>query len=209
MINSLAKWIWREGDPQKNEFVYFEDTFNYKGGKLTLSICAETDYIAYVNGKEVAFGQYAGYPDLKFFDETDITEYAERGENKLSLTVRYEGVNTATHIDDGAGVIFSVESEDRCLVFSSESTLSALDERYVSGSVRQVTRQLGLSVDMKCGTHGALNRSVIQDKTKNIRKRPIKKCVIGDAVKAHPLRNGLYDLGREYAGYLYFKYKSW
>ena len=73
MINDSAKWIWRDGEPAKNEFVRFEGSFSYSGGTALLSIAAETDYIAYVNGCEAAFGQYAGYPELKFFDEVNIS----------------------------------------------------------------------------------------------------------------------------------------
>ncbi|MBR2465958.1 MAG: hypothetical protein IKB38_03395 [Clostridia bacterium] len=208
MINEKAKWIWRKGNVTKNEFVRFEDSFDFCGGKAFLKIAAETDYIAYVNGREVAFGQYAGYPDLKFYDETDISEYCREGENTLSLTVRYEGLDSSTHIDDGAGVIYAVESGDRVLAHSSEKTLSLLDSRYVSGEPRFITVQLGYAADMRVAEAPELMPSVVIEKSCKLVQRPVKKTVLGERKAAREIREGLYDLGCEDAGYLYVKYKS-
>ena len=204
-INNAAKWIWKAGEQVKNDFAYFEDSFEFSGGSSFLKICAESDYIAYVNGKEVSFGQYAGYPDLKFYDEIDISDYCKSGTNRLALTVRYEGINSGTHIDDGAGVIYTVEAGEKLLAYSSESTLSACDEGYVSGEERIITVQLGLAADMKIGTHGTLSPSITVEKTRNFKKRPVKKAVLLQPVEAKKASaNGrIYDLLREEAGYVY------
>lgn len=203
-------WIWRDGDVRKNEFVYFEDKFTYGGGEVKLYISAETDYIAYINGTEVLFGQYAGFPDLKFYDTADISDLCTVGENILSVTVRYEGLNSATHIDDGAGVIYSVNSSDGVLVCSSEQTRSGLDPRYISGTEpRYITPQLGYAADMTSSTAEIkTGRSVKVSKTANIKPRPIKKTVPGEKLAAREIRSGLYDLGREEAGYAYISYSS-
>ncbi len=209
-MDKKAKWIWRAGTPEKNEFVYFTDEFEYAGGSVKLYISAETDYIAYVNGVEVMFGQYAGFPDLKFYDESDITEYCSEGKNTLSVTVRYEGLNSATHIDDGAGVIYSVNSEDGVLACSDEHTRSGLDPRYISGGEpRFITTQLGYAADMTASAAEIKTScSVSVSKTLNIKPRPIKKSVTGERLAAREIRRGLYDLGREEAGYAYIKYSS-
>lgn len=209
MIRS-AKWIWRRDSTVKNDFAYFLDTFDYKDGKATLKICAETDYIAYINGKEVGFGQFAGYPDLKFYDEIDVTGYCKEGKNVLSLTVRYEGVNSATHIDDGAGVIFTIEADKRILAKSSPNTLSSVDGRYVSGVERSITVQLGLAADMQVGDIGELKPSLEIEKTMNIKKRPVKKTELYAPKEAVRITSEklLYDLGREEAGYVYLTCRS-
>ena len=108
MKNLQAKWIWANNTPQSEEYVFFSKDFNFDGKKTVLKLCAETEYVAYINGTFLGFGQYAGYPFEKYYDEYDITSLCQNGKNILTLTVRYEGRNTATHIDDGAGVIFSV-----------------------------------------------------------------------------------------------------
>lgn len=209
-MDPRAIWIWRQGTVGKNEFAYFTDEFEYDGGSATLSIAAETDYIAYINGTEVLFGQYAGFPDLKFYDEADISKYCTMGKNTLSVTVRYEGVNSLTHIDDGAGVIYSVHSGDQLLACSNEETLSCLDPRYISDEEpRYITIQLGYAADMVAtAAPFKTERSVAVNKTLNIKPRPIKKTVLYEKIAAQEIRQGLYDLGREEAGYAYIKYVS-
>ncbi len=207
-MQNKAKWIWRSGEVTKNEFARFEDSFDFCGEKAFLKIAAETDYIAYINGREVAFGQYAGYPHLKFYDEIDISEYCRYGKNTLSLTVRYEGVDSSTHIDDGAGVIFTVESDSRVLTSSSEKTLSALDSRYISGEPRFITVQLGYAADMRSAECPDLMPSKVIEKNCKLVPRPAKKTVLGEKKAAGKISEGLYDLGCEDTGYLYVKYKS-
>ena len=108
MISKNAEWIWINDNPQNNEYAFFEGEFDFDGQKAVFSVCAETDYILYINGERAAFSQFAGYPFEKYFDEIDITDLCKKGQNKFYLTVRYEGVNSQTHIDDGAGVIYSL-----------------------------------------------------------------------------------------------------
>ena len=77
MINKNAKWIWANDNPQKNEYAYFEEKFNFSGKKAEFFIAAETDYILYVNGKQAAFAQFAGYPFEKYYDTIDITKFCK------------------------------------------------------------------------------------------------------------------------------------
>ena len=55
MINSKAKWIWISDNPKSEEYGFFKESFMYENGKVVLKIAAETDYIAYINGKMVSF----------------------------------------------------------------------------------------------------------------------------------------------------------
>ena len=125
-----AKWIWRDGDAAMEEYVSFEKTFDCSREDIRLFIAAETDYIAYVNGKRVSFNQFSGYRSEKYYDEIDISEYCISGENTLRVTVRHEGVNTACRISDGAGLIVSVFEKGKEIAFSDENTLSALSSEY-------------------------------------------------------------------------------
>lgn len=210
MIDEKAKWIWINDAPQKNEYAIFEQQLYYRGGSAIFTVCAETDYILYINDFVASFGQFAGYPFQKYYDEINITDYLKDGNNTITLSVRYEGVNSATHIDDGAGVIFSCTIDGALALYSSNNTLCGYDNRYVQNLQRAITGQLGLASDMRWGTSKATKKCVEINKTLNIKKRPVKKPQIQNFVCAHPIFEGsnIYDLGREEAGYLYLKVKS-
>ena len=210
MLNEKAKWIWINSEPKKNEYAFFEDSFIHSGERAVFSVCAETDYILYVNGKTVGFSQFAGYPFEKYCDEYDITELCVSGENNISLTVRYEGVDSATHIDDGAGVIFTLVLDGKDALYSSKDTRGGYDNRYIQHRERKITGQLGLSSGMRCGDVEYIGRCVEIEKNRNIKKRPVKKtepCGFVSGVLVDREKR-IYDLGREVAGYVFLKVRA-
>ena len=210
MLYEKAKWIWPNAAPQPNEYAYFEEGFDFSGGQAVLKLAADTDYIAWVNGQRVGFGQYAGYPFEKYFDELDITPWCVAGANTLAITVRYEGCKSLTHIDDGAGLIFTVEIDDVPVCFSGAHTKCGYDNRYVQHDLRRITSQLGRASDMRAGSCEITGTAVTLERTRNIRKRPVEKTEILEPVEAVLIdpEKRIYDLGRETAGYLYLKVNS-
>ncbi len=207
MIHSSANWIWINSAPQANEFAYFEEGFAYTGGRAVFSVCAETDYVLYVNGRRVALGQFAGYPDEKYCDDVDITSWLVAGENQLRLVVRYEGLNSATHIDDGAGVIYSLSVAEQALLVSSEKTVCGFAGGYVQGQPRLITAQLGYATDLRCCPDRPTT-AVLQQRNCKILPRPVKKAEVLPPLEAKEITQGLFDLGRETAGYLFVRLQS-
>ena len=210
MFDQHAKWIWTRPHAEKNEYAVFEGSFDFAGTAATFCIAAETDYILRINGKLAGFGQFAGYPFEKYYDELEITRLCEKGANTFSVTVRYEGVNSATHINDGPGVIFALAVDGQTLCRSGEDTLGGVDSHYMQRQERHITVQLGLTSGMQTGTTPCLSPCVEVKKTYNLKKRPVKKTELGDFVEAKPVATGknIFDLGRETAGYLQIKVRS-
>lgn len=210
MISTSAKWIWIDSEPQKNEHAYFEGEYAWNGENALFSIVAETDYILYVNEKRVAFGQFAGYPTEKYCDEIDLTPHSRVGQNHIRVTVRYEGINSATHIDDGAGVIFSLSLNDKNILWSDEHTKAGYDNRYLQHLNRNITVQLGLTSGMRSGNDLQERACVLVNKTTNIKPRPVQKAVMGERLEAVRISEEhlLYDLGRETAGYLFLSIRA-
>ena len=210
VFDSRASWIWINDCPQKNEFARFAGEFCTTGGRTVIRISAETDYILRVNDKIVSFGQFAGYPFEKYYDELDITEYSRNGSNTFSITVRYEGVNSATHIDDGAGVIYTVISGGHTVAYSSPETCGGYDNSYIQHCKRNITVQLGLTCGMRNDTSFTADRCVAVDKTRNLKKRPVKKSALHPLIKGEPIaqNSNVYDLGMEITGYLYVKFNT-
>ena len=210
MISPNAKWIWVNSHPQKNEYAYFEGEYDWSGEKVRLFLAAETDYILYVNEKRVAFGQFAGYPTEKYYDEIDLAPHSQNGNNRIRITVRYEGINCATHIDDGAGAIFSLRVGERDILWSNENTKGGYDNRYLQHLDRKITVQLGLTSGMRSGNEFIESECVLVEKTYNIKPRPVLKTVPGQAIEGERISHTrlLYDLGRESVGYLFLRIRA-
>ncbi len=210
MFDKNAKWIWINDNPKQNEYAVFEENFNFNGNKATFTICAEMDYVLYVNGCLAGFSQYAGYPFEKYYDELDITRFCINGQNKFTLTARYEGVRTHVHIVDGAGVIYTLQVDDKTVTYTHEGTLGGYDNRYVQNTTTLLSGQLGFGSDMRVGDYVCNIPCVLSNQTYNLKPRPINKTV------EHPFVEGklidadkkLYDVGRETAGYLRVKFKA-
>lgn len=203
-----GQWIWVNAAPEKNQYAVFKETFSHTGGKVTLKICAVSDYIAVVNGTVVAFGQYHGFDFEKYYDTADIGEYCKIGENEIKITVRYEGVNSLTSIAGKPGVIFSIDEDGKMLAASGTSTPSALSGEYVRGVTQNITWQLGLSSHMCCGGEESFEKSVLSEQGNcTLLPRPVKKCRLLAPIEAKLIdeKKRVYDLGAETVGYLHLK----
>ena len=210
MIDKHARWIWIDHEAKKNEYAVFEGDFTASGKPLLFSLCAETDYVLRINGEVASFGQFAGYPHQKYYDTVDITALCRPGKNRYSLSVRYEGVDSATHIDDGPGVIFSLQDGEQTILVSGTSTASGYDTRYVQHEARSITVQLGLSSAMRCGEAPSLAPCVELEKQARLLPRPVKKLAVSSFLQATPVpgKKNVYDLGREEAGYLRVTFRA-
>ena len=209
MLDKNAKWIWINNNPQQNEYAVFEEKFEFNGKKATFTVCAEMDYVLQINGKTVAFGQFAGYPFEKYYDELDITKFCKTGENVFTLTARYEGVRTHIHIVDGAGVIYTLDVDGEIVTYSHEGTLGGYDNRYVQNTTILVSSQIGFGSDMRVGDYNCDIPCVLTGQTYNLKPRPVKKTVELPFAEGKLIDKdkNLYDVGRETAGYLRVKFK--
>ena len=205
MIDSNARWVWF-GTGCPDEYSSFRQNFKFNGGKAILRLCAVTNYIAYVNGERVGFGIFAGYKTEKYFDELDITKYCKNGENELTVTVWNEGLNSATHIAETGGLIFSIFEDDSCIAVSGASfTEGGLHGGYMQGRQRLITMQLGYTSGMISDYSIKYGKCHEVDLTYNIKPRPVKQLIEGDFASAKPIsvkEKQIFDLGRETAGYL-------
>ena len=206
-----ASWIWLNKAPVPNEFADFTDTFTYASGKVILRLSAETDYIVYLNGKRILYCQFASYKNKKYYEEEDITECCLQGENTLLITVRYEGIESACHINCGAGLIYSVECDGTQIAYSSEATLGSISNRYIQGLKRNITVQLGLTVGMSArGNAHVMSPCRIAELPYSFVRRPVKHfedlAPLSGKLLDIPGRR-IYDLGREEAGYVYLNVK--
>lgn len=212
MFDTGTKWIWINKKEENDEYASFLEKYSPQGKeKIILKIAAETNYIAYVNGKRVAFGQFPGYKEVKYYDEIDITEASSLGENELRIVVRYEGIDTLVHVKDNAGLIFEVTQGEDILCRSSKNTMGGLDMTYQQNVCRNLTWQVGYSSDMNsCGEVEKIEYAACRETniSENFLKRPVKKLVEEPFLYGLKVENSekeIYDFGKETAGYIVFR----
>lgn len=79
-----ANWIFVADSSVDVVNTYFDYQTQFRVDNtagLTLHLCAHTPYAAYVNGKFVDCGQYAGYENYQVYDSLDISGFVTPGEN--------------------------------------------------------------------------------------------------------------------------------
>ena len=201
-----AKWIWANKSLEPDEYILFYDYFQFRGKRTVIRLCSETNYLLKINGKVAGYGQFAGFPFEKYYDEIDVTDYCMQGENLLEITVWYEGCDTFTHIEDCAGLLFTVVVDGQPILSSGNTTLCALDCNYVQHARRIVTVQVGYTSSMV--KDGGMQPLPVKTHARDcmIKPRPVKKLVEAPPVLGKPLRiadKRIYDLGAETAGYAF------
>ncbi len=147
------KWIWQNNYDRDDEYVDFVDFFDGEvGHEFLLDISVSCDYIAYLNGIKVGYGQYRDYVHYKIKDTLDLTPYIKTGKNRLCIIGYHSGGKTFTNAIRQAGLYFAVWHKSKIVVESSTNTLCRLAKDYRSHRCVMITPQLGFdySYDADC-----------------------------------------------------------
>lgn len=199
-----------------DEYGEFYDSFEYHGGKISISISADSNYALYLNGVQVSFGQYADYPYDKVYDSVDLTPYCKIGENHLAVIVWYYGIDTTSVYYPGkAGVLYDVICNGASVCVSGTRTRSRFSRAYVSHRSKIITGQLGLSFaydaaqedDWMLGQGADFSESVLVEGPSLMRPRPTKKLILEKPQRAVCLNRcgdtiRVFDLGIHTVGFL-------
>ncbi len=142
-----AKPIWLDKPAQPDEFAEFRIplTVPAGAGDPILTVSADTDYNLLYEGRLLAFGQYADYPEEKICDTVPLSGLPTGEPIELRLIVWYSGIDSQTYIRGEAGVIFAIHAGDILLAASSDATQSRLCPAYLSHKEQVITYQLGLT----------------------------------------------------------------
>ena len=145
-----ARWIWRQGEAERDEFCDFLDNVNIPaegvraGKRYTLRIASDSNYTVWMNGELCAFGQYADYPHYKVYDEVDITHLLRAGDNRMVTVVWYYGMESQTYKMGDAGLIYEIADGDGAVAaYTHEGVLSRKSRDYISGRGDLISGQLG------------------------------------------------------------------
>ena len=209
-----TQWIWLDKKAEPDEYGAFYDEFfipGTDGAKIKISVAG--DYNLYLNGKLIAFGQYADYAHYKVYDEIDISSYLQTGKNELYIVVWYIGESFSTYRDCGVGLWYElVDGKGKIISKSQAGMRSMLANGYVSHQNKIITPQLGFAYtyDTRQLENCWGRAKEVVGFGEKLVKRPNKKLILKDLKRATLIdrKKQLYDLGRETCGFLSMGFKA-
>ena len=215
-----AKWIWLHDEEVKDEHVQFYDEFVLRENYAVIKVSCDTNYVLYVNGRLVATGQYSAYPDMRIYDEINISQFVKTGKNVIAFHVWYWGVNAMVYSAGKAGLYYEVKSNGEIVAVSDANTLCRLAPNYEQGRCKYINKQQGLTYcynpngEDGFGNIDFVPNGFVSATEMNISaqmyERPCEKLEIYKtklATLINPEKR-VYDLGCECEGVLHIKYRA-
>lgn len=142
-----ASWIWAH-DSKADQYRRFRRKFSLStiDRKAVLAVAADSDFVAYLNGKEVGRRQFSDLPGQKTWAEFQVGPLLRRGKNILALFVFYRGEDFMDYEAGPAGLLVALQIGKR-LVISDHSWLTSPHPAFVAGRRERMTPQTGYTFD--------------------------------------------------------------
>ena len=190
------------------------------GDRFIMRICADSQYVLWVNGSYCSSGQFADYPDAKVYDEIDVSEFLREGDNELAFLIYYQGRSTSTYRHGQPGFCYELKNGRHVIASSSTATSGRLSPYYRSGNAEMVSPQLGYTFEYDASAAGNAvpffpceeSGAIIEFADYPVRKpefdknivyiypRPVKKLIIGDPQRSRIVTQGLFRINPEENG---------
>lgn len=122
-----------ENMPQNKHILFRKRFFATKFSVAILRISADDYYKLYVNGKFVAQGVAPCYAFKQYYNEIDLTEYLNEGENLIAVHTYYYGVPNRVCVSGDLmhGLIFDLFIDDKLVLSTDETFKCAEHDGYV------------------------------------------------------------------------------
>ena len=137
-------WIWRAGEVLPHEFVRFQRKFKCDDERVSVKLSADTDFTAFLDGKEIMRGQFSDYPEEKTFSSVILD--VNGGEHTLEVSVYYCGIEFQTYIAAPPGFWAEISLENGTTIISDEQWLCRKETAYLRDRIDKVTPQMGFAV---------------------------------------------------------------
>ncbi len=136
-----ANWITTKSAlPGKNAWLAFRKSFQHKKDTIstTLRLAVDSKYWLWINGELVIFegGLKRGpTPNDTYYDEVELTNILQNGENTIAILVWYFGKEGMTHKSSGkAGLIAEMYQGDNLILQTNDSWKAVIHPAYISES---------------------------------------------------------------------------
>jgi hypothetical protein len=92
--------------------------------KAVIRITADSCYRLFINGQWIQDGPSRAYPEHYLYDEIDVTEFLQNGENELKIIARYYGVGLMKDLCTEAGLLaqLDLEIDGGCVTIGTDCT---------------------------------------------------------------------------------------
>ncbi len=107
-----AKWVWSEGEESpRNFWLAARKVITVRGSMktATLSVTADSRYVAWVNGKRVGQGPVRSWPWNWSYDTYDVKGLLKPGKNVISILVMHYGVSNFQYIAARGGLLAQLD----------------------------------------------------------------------------------------------------
>ncbi len=137
-------WIWADVPVQPHSICEFRKTFNAPAQPVTINISAESDFILYIDNREIYRGQYQDYPEYKRFHRFDTTlEYS--GDHLVAVEVYFNGRNFQTSVAaETPGLFLEITFADGKKIASDTSFKSRQSISLLHDRLDRVNPQVGM-----------------------------------------------------------------
>ncbi len=195
-----------------NQCVAFRHTFivDSQPQYPELLIAADTDFIVWLNGDEIARGQFPDFPQVKDFSRIQLSEKLKSGSNSIAILAYHLGRDISTGINQTPFMASAII--DGTTVLTSTSTAWKANENtgWKNGYPYLRTGQLGFTTFFD--SHTLSNSWINQDfndsdwthavpaglKNYRWRERPIPPCVLGNFIPAKLVKCGTFRRSKEW-----------
>lgn len=145
IIRKSSFWIDKMVDV--NQYVQFIDFFTIENANedFILNIRADSQYIVWLNGSLVGFGQYADYEHYAVFDSYPISSFLHEGTNKIAILGYHYGEDCQVYRLGTPGVCCWISSDKNVVFEFSKSTKCRICPSYESGEIERISPQLSFS----------------------------------------------------------------
>lgn len=143
---SGGSWIWG-ASAQADQYRCFRKRFRLgavPGGMASVAISADSDFVLFLNGKELGRGQFSDLRGRKTWTVFPAGEALRRGENVLAVLVFYRGEDFMDYEVSGAGLLAVLKVEEK-VVPTDGSWLTALHPAFRQGMRTRMTPQTGFT----------------------------------------------------------------
>lgn len=194
LFSKSSDWIWLDDTPEVNCYVEFINTFTIvSSDKIKLLISVDGQYAVYFNGQYVPSTQYPDYPFYKAVQQIELKNENASSQNELIIQTLYCGVDSHTARHETPGLRFEVWQGDKLLCSSGKLTRARMMSCYQSGSIRNITPQLGAGFVYKKSRDNAWSSATVVNKECTFVPKPVNELVLEDRQDAQLVTQGIFQ----------------
>ena len=144
-------WIWlADQEPQSDRYALFRGTFTVRGTlprDAILHLSADTDFVAWLNGREVGRGQFPDFAGEKTFAKFRCGGLLRSGRNVLAVQVHHKGEEFSNYQAGPPGWIAWIPDGGGTLAASGAHWRGIPDPAFRQGRAERMTMQCGFTFE--------------------------------------------------------------